>query len=521
MPQNFRARRQDQVLPQVPYDCDDHMLKHVRVRPQNQVAPNVSNRSDDYDDILPTPTNVTSTSSRRSYGYIGYGSVSSWHTAHEYPSPILPYHNRPRSARRQLYHIGPAARGPMQRELESRNRHRPQHPQTETIVHLPTIAGESKLNPTFSPYKMRALSRLVRKPLSTLDQKTRLLHEKTEETITAWKEVLRDPLSLKNVPDSMFKSKQRLGCGAFGEVDEISIEGQSSTLARKQMKISRRKTTAAKDIKLIEDEISNLKSLTHIHIVRMLGYYQANEGTYKHSYCLLMHPVGERDLGAFLEDECRCIATEPDCSDSITKSAWIMKWFTCLPSALAYMHSQLIHHEDIKPKNIIHKGEHVYFTDFSSSRRCDSTQATSTANPARASRLFAAPEAFPTSDDNLERHGSKTDVFSLGLVFVEMLTILEGRDIDGLHDYLEQQNGFGEANETKQYHRAVELMNNWFSSNQSRYFFTKCLRPMLRQERSSRPSAEEVVELVRVHQPWGRTLACPCKDSASNSLLGT
>lgn len=137
------------------------------------------------------------------------------------------------------------------------------------------------------------------------------------------------------------------------------------------------------------------------------------------------------------------------------------------------MHSQRIHHEDMKPQNIIHRGERIYFTDFSSSRSFEAGQATSTANPARASRLFAAPEAFYPNDGTLVRHGSKTDVFSLGLVFVEMLTVLAGFDVDSLHDYLEDIKGsegdvesqginFSNWNH-RQYHRVVHRFDEWFA----------------------------------------------------------
>lgn len=221
----------------------------------------------------------------------------------------------------------------------------------------------------------------------------------------------------------MVGPRGRLGKGAIGEVDEVWAPSGIETLAGKRIAISRRRDAAVRDVKLIKDEIGNIELLSP-QIVKILASYEENHGTWKHSYCLLMHPVGNSDLSEFLEDECQCLRKEPGEKNSIIYSTWIMKCFGCLTSALAYMHTQCILHEGIELKNIIHRDEHIYFTDFNSLQKVEAGHATSTAKPARASHLFAIPEALATNDGSIDRHGSKIDVFSLGLVFVEMLTIL-------------------------------------------------------------------------------------------------
>lgn len=354
---------------------------------------------------------------------------------------------------------------------------------------------------------MKSITRLVTGSFNISLPPSETLEDIKLKTGWLWSQ---DPFNIVNI-DQVLTSLGRLGRGAIGEVDEVRSIAGKKTLARKRIAISRRQSLARREVELIQDEIANLRCLDHPHIVKLIGSYQQDPGTWKHSFCLLMYPVGNNDLSGFLEDDCKCVSTDSDSELSIRHSAWIMKWFTCLASALQYMHNHHLHHEDIKPKNIIHEGEHIYFTDFSSSRQFEAGQATSTANPARASRLFAAPEALPTEEGDLFRHGSKTDVFSLGLVFVEMLTILEGHTIDALHGYLERNNGFGKTYMTRQYHRVVDLMDGWFISDLGREMYTECIKPMLRQDRASRPSADEVVQLIRTRQPWGKTLACPCK----------
>jgi serine/threonine protein kinase len=93
----------------------------------------------------------------------------------------------------------------------------------------------------------------------------------------------------------------------------------------------------------------------------------------------------------------------------------------CLASALAYMHSQNMHHEDIKPANIIHRRNKVYFTDFSSSRKLHHCETTLTSSEVAAAPLYAAPEAFYNGGKACQ-HGSQAEVCSLGLVFAEILT---------------------------------------------------------------------------------------------------
>jgi serine/threonine protein kinase len=103
-----------------------------------------------------------------------------------------------------------------------------------------------------------------------------------------------------------------------------------------------------------------------------------------------MLPVGDSNLEDF-----PAFAGKPDL-DTISKDqhkAWIQSWYADLASALAYMHSEGIRHQDIKPSNIIHKGNQVFFTDFSSCARFQVGHTTSTANPAQSTAMYAAPEA--------------------------------------------------------------------------------------------------------------------------------
>jgi serine/threonine protein kinase len=272
-----------------------------------------------------------------------------------------------------------------------------------------------------------------------------------------------------------------LGKGAVGIVEEVQVKWVEKPFVRKRIMLSKGKRAAVRDRMDIKSEIENLKSLDHKNIVKILGCYEEQWGQTP-TICVLMFPAGDADLGHFLYEEC-----QPPVS--VQHRHWIRFWIDDLASALAYMHAEGIHHEDIKPTNIVHRGAQILFTDFSSSRRLEAGQTTSTESSAKGSRLFAAPEAM-CEDGKVFRHGSKSDVFSLGLVYVEMLTVLVGKTVDEMRDFVFE----GEI-QARRYCRATDRIleflgprscRNWEKSWES--FIKEILHP----KRRLRPSAEEI-----------------------------
>jgi hypothetical protein len=299
-----------------------------------------------------------------------------------------------------------------------------------------------------------------------------------------------------------------LGRGSIGEVEEVHVPGYAQVMARKRIFISRVKHQAVRERRQIRTEVENLMKLNHLHIIKVLGCYQERRGSSSFAVCALLHPSGDEDLGVFLHERCA-----NSLHDSVFHT-WIRGWFFCLASALAYMHSQGIHHEDIKPSNIIHRNGTVYFTDFSSSRRLEIGNDTSTASPAMASRLFAAPEALCDDAGNLQRHGSKTDVFSLGLVFLEMYAILWGMTIDELQNLL-----FGAGTAIKQYHRVVHKFTEFrMNYPPGSGLYTGCISRMLLLQRTTRPSAAEVVILLLRVGDIGLRNPCVCRANHESTV---
>ncbi|KAH7134964.1 kinase-like domain-containing protein [Dendryphion nanum] len=238
----------------------------------------------------------------------------------------------------------------------------------------------------------------------------------------------------------------------------------------------------------IISEIDNLRALRHPHIVSILGCYQE---PHKYRYSILMYPVGDEDLHKCFHEVSSEIA-----EGLPAPRTWVMRnWFHCLLSALAYIHSCNMRHDDIKPRNIIHRGGHVFFTDFGSSKKIVDSNHTTTESLASATRLYAAPEALRDLQTNeVSSHGRKSDVYSLGLVFAEMDTLIAGATLPQLHAFLERESGGKfqqnpKPGEIPEYHRVAYLLGSWFFEIGVPKVYIDLIAPMLREVRDERVSA--------------------------------
>ncbi|KAI9851115.1 MAG: hypothetical protein M1838_004450 [Thelocarpon superellum] len=98
----------------------------------------------------------------------------------------------------------------------------------------------------------------------------------------------------------------------------------------------------------------------------------------------------------------------------------ISQWCECLVGALYYIHTQRVRHKDIKPANILIFGESVLIADFGiAAEFVNQLDPVSIGTQGAKTPMYAAPEQL----DDGQRRGTGTDVFSLGCVFLEMLTV--------------------------------------------------------------------------------------------------
>lgn len=137
---------------------------------------------------------------------------------------------------------------------------------------------------------------------------------------------------------------------------------------------------------------------------------------------LVMSPVAEMDLATYL--------------DSVTPfKHWELRtFFGCLARALQFLHEQSIRHKDIKPDNIlVHQGN-VLFTDFGLARDFTDASRSTTQGTVNAMTLkYCAPEVAYQ-----EARSTSSDIWSLGVVFLEMVVRLKGMRDEDMEDYFDQ-----------------------------------------------------------------------------------
>jgi hypothetical protein len=222
--------------------------------------------------------------------------------------------------------------------------------------------------------------------------------------------------------DAFFDNKQRLGAGGSGFVDSVVCKFTGIEYARK--KIPRPSNIALSDQQALtefEQELASLKRLRNYpHMVQYIASYT----DYK-SLAFIMTPIADYDLRVFLE------GLGPN-QDRVADRGLLLEFFGCLATATRTLHGCQIRHMDIKPSNILIKGRTVLFCDFGISRDWSGTSGDTTQGPIyKKTTKYCSPEV----DDGQQRNKA-SDIFSLGVVYLEMMTVLGGFTVEAMRTFL-------------------------------------------------------------------------------------
>jgi len=218
--------------------------------------------------------------------------------------------------------------------------------------------------------------------------------------------------------DLPFETKAILGRGGFGVVEKVLSLISYKEYALKRI---RRRTYFAGAANSMEGSITELeviKRLEHRHIVKFVGSY-----TDPDFIGLLMSPVAEYNLSDYFQ----LIPGSKD-HESVLRS-----FFGCLASAIGYLHTSRVRHKDIKPQNILISAGNVLLTDFGLSRDSLETSSSATEGASGFSPRYCAPEVAA-----FEPRDSSSDIWSLGCVYLEMVSVLKGWTVTQMQDYLKE-----------------------------------------------------------------------------------
>ena len=213
-----------------------------------------------------------------------------------------------------------------------------------------------------------------------------------------------------------FERKNILGSGGFEQVDRVLSLISFREYTRKQVRRDQAFGRSQKEgIRYFIGEIEILKRLKHYHIVEFVGSY-----TDPNYMGLIMLPVADMDLSTYFERA------------DTTKQNELRTFFGCLARALEFLHARRIRHKDIKPSNILVKGGNVLFTDFGLSYDfTDANDSTIVRTVNALTPRYCAPEVATYAPRN-----TASDIWSLGVVFLEMTTVLKERTVEDMNEYL-------------------------------------------------------------------------------------
>lgn len=159
-----------------------------------------------------------------------------------------------------------------------------------------------------------------------------------------------------------------------------------------------------------------MKRLSHKHLVKIVGSYTDPE-----CFAFLMEPVAQYNLSEYLQ---RIGSHE---------FPTLRKFFGCLANAITYLHDQQMHHMDIKLDNILVKGGEVFVGDFGTVNDFSRKERSTTWSAAPRTPRYMSPEI--ARDPHSPRNYA-TDIWSLGVVFLEMTAVLRGQSLQSFHSYL-------------------------------------------------------------------------------------
>jgi tRNA A-37 threonylcarbamoyl transferase component Bud32 len=237
------------------------------------------------------------------------------------------------------------------------------------------------------------------------------------------------PTMITELEDELapLKQVQFIKSGNFASVFKANdvITMDAFALKKFRFRLTRRDSS---DKENVRKEVLVLQKLRgHRHIVQLHGSYIG-----KKEAGIVLQPVADSNLQEYLDN-----FYDPDCPSG--KAETLYRVFGCLCVSLEKMHQSRIRHKDIKPANILINGSDVLYTGYNSALLFqDSKGFTRSPNGGERTDMYAPPERWDEDTRDVT-----ADVFSLGCVFLEVLTVLAGEELEECYE-LAQPVGYGQ-----------------------------------------------------------------------------
>lgn len=240
--------------------------------------------------------------------------------------------------------------------------------------------------------------------------------------------------------DGRLDKLKDLGVGAFGRVDQVRYG--SVCLARKRIARLRIGPT----VEDLRQEGLTMAKLDHCHVVKFVATYAPRP----HELCLIW-PVAVCSLADLLDDleslrlatadaddvaqrlDALCLLGPDGPHASPLPFDFLGALLGCTARAMAHCHASGVRHLDIKPSNILLNPYRVYFADFGISRDVSGQDHTTT-DGVPGTEKWRAPELYADHGASMQL----SDMYSLGLVFANVATVLYEAPLADFDDALRQ-----------------------------------------------------------------------------------
>lgn len=287
-----------------------------------------------------------------------------------------------------------------------------------------------------------------------------------------------------------------LGYGVHGGVYETQVNGKAVAWKRKYC---RTKITAQ-----AQREIGIIKRLNHRHIIRLIGTY-----THGPFLGLLLWPVMICDLATFLADV-DGLTTESNLDDDTTIERLaalgigdvnsvedarlaavrrLKQSLGCITGAIVYLHENHIKHKDLKPSNVLLGPEDLFITDFGTSTHFDNAISLSQDGD-RGTPKYFSPEVA-----NFQPSGRAADIFSLGCIFFEIVSLCNRRSLEAQKSLRPDHDNSFQAN-LAHLNRFFDFDDVDLESSTDQHLLSK-IRLMLKEEPQQRPTAGNIEYYLR------------------------
>ncbi|KAF2108422.1 kinase-like domain-containing protein [Lophiotrema nucula] len=280
-----------------------------------------------------------------------------------------------------------------------------------------------------------------------------------------------------------FENIDTLGTGGSAEVAKVRHKASGQYFACKRIKRADNAKLEQARLKVFQQEVEVLQHVRHQHLVSLQASF-----TDLNSFSLILTPVAKDVLKFMLDRQSHDKPLPPE------EVKVLRHTFVCLATAIAYLHEHKVRHKDIKPGNILLSDGRVRLCDFGISRDwSEAGRSTTEGQVFDFTRRYCAPEVLDRDPRN-----SSSDIWSLGCVYLEIITVIKGYTMEELNHFLvEQSDG---ASERQGLCYAHEAMLAWMvrirDGDSADDLPLDWCTPMIRREGSERLKAKEILSMI-------------------------